>query len=34
MGIKLIEKNGKVTFQITMELKSKADPSIRIQKKK
>lgn len=34
MGIKQIEKNGKVTFQITVELKSKADPSIRIQKKK
>ena len=34
MGIKRVEKKGKITFEVTVELKSKADPSIRRQKKK
>ncbi len=34
MGIRQVEKNGKITFHVRVEMKSKADPSIRIQKEK
>jgi integrase len=34
MGIKKVEKNGQCSFQVIVEMRSKAEPSIRIQKKK